>query len=378
MSPAYLDDASGGSSSIQQFLEQLPHRTPAQLLEAVRGQGYIGQTAAVKAMSLMAYRHVQRLRYIFQQGVAEQDLSPKENYLLMGPTGCGKTFLVELLFNRILKLPATIIDITSYTESGYIGQDVVCMLTRLVHAADMDYERAAIGLICIDEFDKLSTSKNSALFAGQGTTKDVSGHGVQKELLKMLEGAEIDVPIELTHASYAPRATIRTHNIAFIACGAFSGFKKLIKRSNANIGFSAKAATDQGRNIAYQLDTNDLRRTHHFEDYGLMPELVGRFSRLIPFDPLSKDDLRDILYKNVMAKYERELELEGATLALDEAVLDKVVEEAFDRETGARGIRTALLSYIEEACYELYSSGKKGQKLVLKLKEDKIVWKIEG
>ena len=325
----------------------------------------------------MAYRHINRLRHIYVDQIAPHELPSKDNHLLIGPTGCGKTFLVELVFGRILQLPHTIVDITAYSETGYVGQDAVSILTRLVHAAEGNYELASIGVVCIDEFDKLATSKNSAVFSGQGTTKDVSGFGVQKELLKMLEGAEIAVPVELSHSSYSARATMQTDNITFIACGAFSGFDRIINQHKNKIGFGEQENELSGRQIAYTLDENDINKAFHFQNYGIMPELIGRFSRVIPFHPLGKEDLTAILQKNVIAQYEKELDLAGCKLKIDQKVLDQVVEEAFERETGARGIKNALLGYIEDACFELYSSKKKIKAVELYLDQGEVQWKLK-
>ena len=371
-----LPEQPADSSAINHYLSLLPDLTPRSILKLLRQQGYIGQEKAAKAVCLMAYRHINRLKYIFLDHIAPEELPTKDNHLLIGPTGCGKTFLVELVFGRILQLPYTIIDITAYSETGYIGQDAVSMLTRLVHAANGDYELASIGVICIDEFDKLATSKNSAVFSGQGTTKDVSGFGVQKELLKMLEGAEIAVPIELSHSSYSPRETMRTHNITFIACGAFSGIDRVISQGKYSIGFGASASEHAGKQIAYELDDAEISKAFHFQNYGMMPELIGRFSRIIPFHPLSRKDLANILKKNVIAQYEKELELAGCKLNIQKPVLDKIVDDAFDRETGARGIKNALLGYIEDACFELYSRKKKSKVLELFLENGEVGWRI--
>src|ERR671935_1745757 len=166
-------------------------------------------------------------------------LLPKSNTLLIGPTGCGKTHLVELLFQQILRLPTVIIDITTYSETGYVGQDPSTILTRLLHAADDNPLLASIGIICLDEFDKIASGQNNAIFAGAGTTKDVTGMGVQRELLKMLEASEVVVPLELTHSTYGDHIVMSTADIAFLAAGAFSGFHQVVHRRGAadRIGF---------------------------------------------------------------------------------------------------------------------------------------------
>lgn len=371
------------SSHIHQFLGSMPHFTPAEMVSRIETCGYKGQEQALKALSLMAYRHVNRLKQIHLDGVSRHELPAKENFLLVGPTGSGKTYLVELLFRTVLHLPTVIIDVTSYSETGYVGQDAVSMLTRLMNAADGDPELASIGIICIDEFDKLASGKNNAVFSGQGTTKDVSGLGVQRELLKMLETADVDVPTELSHSSWAKRETFGTSDIAFIACGAFSGLPKAAKKSKPpkeGIGFGQKVIdTESPKNekkIARSLNRDDIHKVTTFQNYGIMPELIGRFSRILPFEALSKETLKEILLDSTLKKYEKELALQNIKLTIDESVTDRIVEDALERETGARGVRYALLEFIEEALFEAYSTDRKVSSVVLKMKDGEIDWKL--
>ena len=221
------------------FVRDLPLLSPQAIFARLEELGYRGQREARRAVSLMAYRHVRRIRRIYLDGAKREQLLPKTNTLLIGPTGCGKTHLVELLFREVLRLPTVIIDITTYSETGYVGQDPSTILTRLLHAADDNPLLASIGIVCLDEFDKIASGQNNAIFAGAGTTKDVTGLGVQRELLKMLESCEVVVPLELTHSSYGDHVVMSTADIAFVAAGAFSGFHQVAGRraSHGRIGF---------------------------------------------------------------------------------------------------------------------------------------------
>ncbi|MEO1655812.1 MAG: AAA family ATPase, partial [Bacteroidota bacterium] len=274
----------------------------------------------------------------------------KENYLLLGPTGCGKTYLVELLFGKILEIPSVVVDITNFSETGYVGQDVPSILTRLIHAAEGDIFLASFGIICLDEFDKIATSANSTVFSGAGTTKDVTGIGVQRELLKMLESSDIDVPMNISHSTYGERVTFNTSQVSFVACGAFSGFRDVIKAQDKNIGFNRSASLSP-TGISVSLSREEVEKTVNFEAYGLMPELVGRFARIIPFNALNRDVLKRILHENTVVKYRHELLLDGIRLEMDDQVYDLIIDKSLEKETGARGLKSYIVEYLEDACF---------------------------
>ena len=345
-----------GQEHLTKFVESLPLFNPKKITEKIYSRGYIGQEQAVKAISLMAFRHISRLKKLYIEKVPLINLPPKVNMLFVGPTGCGKTFLIEILFKNILKLPTAIVDMTCYSETGYVGQDVTSILTRLLYSADLNPLKASVGIICLDEFDKIASGQNNAVFAGAGTTKDVSGLGVQRELLKMLESSEITISTELSHSDYAPKTLISTENIPFIACGAFSGLKGLIDREGEQIGFGRKGLTGIQDNIAVNYTINDVETTKHFLNYGLLPELIGRFKRILPFNALNKEQLKLILKKNIIKKYKSEFSLHNIKLIIKNKVLDIIIDESIKKETGARGIESSLLRYLENAAYEAYST----------------------
>ena len=334
--------------TMREYVEALPVMSPAAISDELERLGYKGQDEQRRAVSLMAYRHVRRLRRLHVDGEHYRALPPKQNVLMVGPTGCGKTFMVELLFRHVLKLPTVVVDVTSFTESGYVGDDVRTILTRLISAAGDNSDLAECGVVCIDEFDKLASSSSSARFAGQGTTKDVSGYGVQRELLAMLEGTTVPVPMDYGFSAYGQRVELSTRNIPFIACGAFSGLDEMLKARRGNIGF-------RGHEDGEDPTTLTLDEVESFQKYGFLPELIGRFSRIVVFQPLPAETLRRILSENVLPQFEGEFRAEGLRLTVTEDALAHIVARSQRRGTGARGLNTELVAAVERAAFETFA-----------------------
>ncbi len=345
--PFDSDDAQGDERrALRDFISELPLPSPQEISDRLSELGYKGQDEQRRAVSLMAYRHVRRLKRLYVEEHDPRTVPPKQNLLLIGPTGCGKTFLVELLFRNIFHLPTVIVDITSFTESGYVGDDVHTILTRLIHAADGNILKASCGIICLDEFDKIASSGSNARFSGQGTTKDVSGYGVQRELLAMFDGADVMVPMDYGFSAFGERSQLSTRNLPFIACGAFSGLDELLKKTRPNIGFN-----NQEDAVLAELTIDEAAT---FQKYGFLPELIGRFARIVSFPALPPETLRRILIENVLPQFVGEFSAENLRLIVSDAALDQIIARALKRGTGARGLHTEMVAAVERAAFETF------------------------
>ncbi len=339
--------------SVRERVAALEVLSPREIDQRLSDLGYRGQQEARRAASVLAYRHLQRLRRIHLEGIAPEP-GTRENCLFLGPTGSGKTFLVELLFKQILGVPTLIVDATQFSETGYVGDDVTTMLSRLYEAAGGDVAWAACGAICMDEFDKLATSRSDARFAGQQTTKDVSGFGVQRSLLNLLSAPRADFPPDFGFTSRTPPMPLELSALTFIACGAFSGLKHTAEELGGHkerMGFGRETGKRETA-IAEKVTDDQIEQTTAFARYGFIPELIGRFSRIVSFSPLDAKTLGNILEDNVLRAYEREFAHEGLHLTVEPAVREWVVARALKRETGARGLRAALVPQLERAAYD--------------------------
>lgn len=320
-----------------------PHEIKAKLDEYV-----IGQEKAKKVVSVAVYNHYKRV--FFQNTKEEQDPTQieKSNILMIGPTGSGKTYLVKTLA-KLLDVPLAIADATSLTEAGYIGDDIESVISKLLTAADNDVEKAEHGIIFIDEIDKIAKKKNT-------TNRDVSGESVQQELLKLLEGSQVEVPVGSNQKNaLTPMTTVDTNNILFICGGAFPDLEDIVKErlnKSSLMGFTSQLRDqyDGDPNLLSNVATEDLR------SFGMIPEFLGRLPVVVTLQALTKELLVQILKepKNAILKqYIKLLELDEVKLVFEDESLEWIAEEAMKKETGARALRAIIEEFMLDIMYEI-------------------------
>jgi ATP-dependent Clp protease ATP-binding subunit ClpX len=328
--------------------KQLPTLKPLEIKNHL-DQYVIGQDEAKRVLSVAVYNHYKRLNQVVGKDDVEIE---KSNIMLVGETGTGKTLLAKSIA-KLLDVPFCIADATVLTEAGYVGEDVESILSRLLQAADYDVEKAERGIVFIDEIDKIARKGDNP-----SITRDVSGEGVQQALLKLLEGATVNVPPQGGRKHPEQKMIkIETKNILFVAGGAFDGIAKIIKRRiNTNpIGFASAAdlkSTGESENFLQYITPVDVR------SFGLIPELLGRFPVLSYLNPLDASALRRILTepKNALVKqYVKLFEADKIGLKFEKDALDFIVEKAMEFKLGARGLRSICEAIMTDAMFEMPS-----------------------
>ncbi|MBQ1312352.1 MAG: ATP-dependent Clp protease ATP-binding subunit ClpX, partial [Blautia sp.] len=327
---------------------------PAEI-HAILDDYVIGQDAAKKALAVCVYNHYKRVSDQLEDDIEIE----KSNMLMIGPTGCGKTYLVKTLA-KLLDVPLAIADATSLTEAGYIGDDIESVVSKLLAAADNDVEKAEHGIIFVDEIDKIAKKKNT-------NQRDVSGEAVQQGMLKLLEGSEVEVPVGATSKNaMVPLTTVNTSNILFICGGAFPELENVVKErlnKQASIGFYAnlKDKYDKDPHLLQKVTVEDLRT------FGMIPEFIGRLPVIFSLDALSEDMLVDILKepKNAILKqYQKLLAMDEVKLTFEDEALRVIAGKAMERETGARALRSILEQYMLDIMYEIPKDDAIGQVII--------------
>lgn len=313
-------------------------------------QYVIGQEQAKKVIAVAVYNHYKRAfcQTSGQEGAEDDVQIEKSNILMIGPTGSGKTYLVKTLA-KLLDVPLAIADATTLTEAGYIGDDIESVISKLLAAADNDVERAEKGIIFIDEIDKIAKKKNT-------TSRDVSGESVQQELLKLLEGSQVEVPVGSNQKNaLTPMTTVDTNNILFICGGAFPDLENIIKErlnQSSSMGFASelKGKYDEDPKILSYTATEDLRK------FGMIPEFLGRLPIMVTLQALTKDLMVRILTepKNaILRQYEKLLAMDEVKLVFEDDALEWIAEEALKKETGARALRAIIENFMQDIMYEI-------------------------
>ena len=329
-----------------------PHKIKASLDEYIVGQDY-----AKKVMSVAVYNHYKRVA-----SEANDDVEiEKSNMLMVGPTGSGKTYMVRTLA-KLLDVPLAITDATSLTEAGYIGDDIESVVSKLLAAADNDIEKAESGIIFIDEIDKIAKKRNA-------NQRDVSGESVQQGMLKLLEGADVEVPVGASSKNaMVPMVTVNTRNILFICGGAFPDLDNIIKErlnQESSMGFKAalKDQYDEDENILQKVTVEDIRT------FGMIPEFIGRLPILFSLEALTEDMLVRILKEPrnaILKQYQKLLEMDEVKLEFEDEALHAIAKKAKEKKVGARALRAIIEEFMLDIMYEIPKDDNIGKVIITK------------
>ena len=329
-----------------------PHKIKASLDEYIVGQAY-----AKKVMSVAVYNHYKRVA-----SDANDDIEiEKSNMLMVGPTGSGKTYMVRTLA-KLLDVPLAITDATSLTEAGYIGDDIESVVSKLLAAADNDIEKAERGIIFIDEIDKIAKKRNT-------NQRDVSGESVQQGMLKLLEGADVEVPVGASSKNaMVPMVTVNTRNILFICGGAFPDLDSIIKErlnQESSMGFKAtlKDQYDEDENILQKVTVEDIRT------FGMIPEFIGRLPILFSLEALTEDMLVRILKEPrnaILKQYQKLLEMDEVKLEFEDEALHAIAKKAKEKKVGARALRAIIEEFMLDIMYEIPKDDNIGKVIITK------------
>lgn len=329
-----------------------PHKIKASLDEYIVGQDY-----AKKVMSVAVYNHYKRVA-----SEANDDIEiEKSNMLMVGPTGSGKTYMVRTLA-KLLDVPLAITDATSLTEAGYIGDDIESVVSKLLAAADNDIEKAERGIIFIDEIDKIAKKRNT-------NQRDVSGESVQQGMLKLLESADVEVPVGASSKNaMVPMVTVNTRNILFICGGAFPDLDSIIKErlnQESSMGFKAalKDRYDEDENILQKVTVEDIRT------FGMIPEFIGRLPILFSLEALTEDMLVRILKEPrnaILKQYQKLLEMDEVKLEFEDEALHAIAKKAKEKKVGARALRAIIEEFMLDIMYEIPKDDNIGKVIITK------------